>query len=59
MYQGVRGMIQWIPPDLKDPRFKHIKAFKITGNRLEIEIDPAWRPGPPKPGRPIPPEDQR
>lgn len=52
-------MIQWVPPDPKDPRFEHIDLVKVSGNRIEFFFDPEWRPDPPKPGQPIPPEDHR
>lgn len=51
-------MIKVIPHDPNDPRFKNIKSVKVTGNRIDIEIDPEYIPEP-KPGRPIPPEDRR
>lgn len=52
-------MWKWFPPDPKDPSSKYVKVIKITGNRLEISIDPGWIHKEPKPGRPIPPEDRR
>ena len=52
-------MVKWIPPDPKDPRFKHIKRVWISGNRIDIELDPEFCQHEPKPGRPIPPEDRR
>jgi hypothetical protein len=50
-------MAKWLPPDPKSEGGNHLRV-EITGNRIEI-WPRAQLNYDPKPGRPIPPENQR